>query len=130
MRHIASSKTHTEVVLEIRAKEEADRELKSKNQLAGINLGRICMKNYILGRPDTDYENDVLIVKKAGGVVGELNHSRMFPPAFRPSVTNVIHGRVKKFLETPMVQTGHLPQLVWQQTRAPTSTGLASSCLV
>ena len=33
----------------------------------------------------------------------------MFPSAFCPSVTNVIHGRVKKFLETPMVQTGHLP---------------------
>ena len=70
LRHIASSKSHTEVVMEIKAKEKADRELKSKNLLAGINLGRICMKNYILGRPDTDYENDVLIVKKAGSVVG------------------------------------------------------------
>ena len=104
--------------------------LKSKNHLAGINLGSICMNNYILGRPDIDYENDVVIVKKSEGVVGELNHSRVFPSAFRPSITNVIHGRVKKFLETPMVQTGHLPQLVWQQTRASTSTGLASSFLV
>ena len=51
----------------------------------------------------------MLIVKKAGGVVGELNHSRMFPPAFRPSAAKLIHKRVKKFLETPMVQTGHLP---------------------
>jgi hypothetical protein len=38
--------------MEIKAKEKAD---KNKNLLAGINLGRICMKNYILSRPDTDF---------------------------------------------------------------------------
>ena len=45
LRHIASSKSNTEAVMEIKAKEKADGELKSKNHLAGINLGMICMMN-------------------------------------------------------------------------------------
>ena len=74
-----------------------------------MNLGRVCMKNYLLGRPYLDYKKDVLVLKMSGAVVGEMNHSRMFPAAFRSSVKHVVHKRVKKFLQTPMKQTCHLP---------------------
>ena len=38
LRNIASSKSHTEVVMEINAKEKAERELKSKDHLADMIL--------------------------------------------------------------------------------------------
>ena len=90
-------------------KKEAESELANKNKKAGLNLGQAAIKNYKHGRPYTDYENDVFLMKKSKGVVGELNHSRKFPSAFRKSVCRVVNGRVRKFLKTPLKQTGHLP---------------------
>ena len=109
MRHIVSSKTHANLVKAIEEKEKEANELKSKNNKAGLNLGRACMKNFILGRPYTDYESDVFLLKASGAEVGELNHSRMFPPAFRPYVTEVVHGRLVKYMTKPLEQIGHLP---------------------
>ena len=107
--HIQNSKSHMEAVTDIKAREKASNEMISKNRKAGMNLGRLCMEKYIKGRPYTDYETDVLLLVKSGAAVGELNHSRMFPASFRPSVKSVIHSRVTKFLTTPLMQTGHLP---------------------
>ena len=67
------------------------------------------MKNYHLGRPYSDYEYDVLMLKMSGSVVGELNHSRKFPAVFRSSVCKVVNKRSKNFIQTPLIQTGHLP---------------------
>ena len=109
LRHITTSKSHLEVLADRDLKLQAEAELTMKNKVIGMNLGRLCMKNYLLGRPYTDYENDVLVLKKAGGEVGELNHSRKFPASFRPFVANVVHKRVTDYLKTPLKQTGHLP---------------------
>ena len=54
-------------------------------------------------------ETDVLLLAKSGAVVGELNHSRKFPALLRPFVAKVVHGKIKKYLNTPLKQTGHLP---------------------
>ena len=108
-RHILKSKSHTEAVTKLEEKEkEADR-LKSKTYHAGMNLGRACMQSYLLGRPYTDYESNVLLLKMSGAEVGELNHSRMFPAAFRTYVSKVVNRRVKTYLQSPLEQTGHLP---------------------
>ena len=109
VRHDHSSKSHTDAIAEIEERKQKESELKSKYVVAGLNLGRLCVKNYLLGRPYTDYQSDVFVLKKGGAVVGELNHSRKFPAAFRPFVVKVVHGRVKKYLQTPLKQTGHLP---------------------
>ena len=109
LRHIFNSKTHTNAVKDIEKREKAANDLKSKNTIAGLNLGRACMKNYSLGRPYTDFESDVLLLKQAGAEVGELNHSRKFPAALRPYVSKAVHRRVKEYMSTPMEQTGHLP---------------------
>ena len=98
IRHIEDSKSHFDAISDIRTKEKAKKDLISKNRQAGMNLGRLCMEKYIRGRPYTDYETDVLLLAKSGATVGELNHSRMFPAAFRPSVTKTVHSKVKKFL--------------------------------
>ena len=86
LRHIVNSKTHTNAVKDIEKREKAANDLKSKNTIAGLNLGRACMKNYSLGRPYTDFESDVLLLKQAGAEVGELNHSHKFPAALRPYI--------------------------------------------
>ena len=82
MCHIIASKSHLEVLADRDLKLQAEAELTGKNKVIGMNLGRLCMKNYLLGHPYTDSENSVLVLKKAGGEVGELNHSRKFPASF------------------------------------------------
>ena len=57
-----------------------------------MNLGRMCMKLFLRGRPYTDYEDDVILHYMNGAAVGELNHSRKF----RPFLCTVITQRVKK----------------------------------
>ena len=109
VKHIKNSKSHTNALKDVAEKEKAVNKIINKNRQAGLNLGRACMKNYLLGRPYTDFEMDVLIMKKSGAVVGELNHSRKFPAALRPYVCKVVHRRVNKFLGTPLIPTGHLP---------------------
>ena len=65
-RHIQISQSHSNSVKSELEKEIAANNLISKNRAAGLNLGFICMKNYILGRPYTDYETDVQLLKKSG----------------------------------------------------------------
>ena len=117
-RHVRVSKSHASSVKSELEKEKEDRIIVSKNQAAGMNLGFICMKNYILGRPYTDFETDVQLLKKAGSMVGELNHSRKFPAAFRPSVRKVVNERVKKYFSTPLTCTGHLPPVAVSADKA------------
>ena len=100
--HILKNKSHCLTLDEKYKKEAAESELYFKNRKAILNLGRAAVKNYIPGRPYTDFVNDVLIMQKSGGIVGELNHSQMFPARFRKSVCMVVNGRVKKFIKTPM----------------------------
>ena len=109
IRHIQTRKAHSQMIRDKKEQERLASDLKNKNQVAGMNLGRLCMKNYILGRPYSDYENDVLVAKMNGTLVGELNHSEKFPAAFRSSVCEVVHKRVKSYLQTPLKQTGFLP---------------------
>ena len=77
-------------------KERLANDLHCRNHQAGMNCGRLCIKNYHLGRPYSDYEYDVLMLKMSGAVVGELNHSRKFPAAFRGSVCQVVNSRVRE----------------------------------
>ena len=107
--HILKNKSHCSNLVKEGEKNAAECELFSKNRKAGLNLGRAAAKNYIKGRPYTDYESDILIMKKAGGIVGEINHSRKFPAMFRKSYCRVVNGRVRRFVQTPLKQTGHLP---------------------
>ena len=70
-----------------------------------MNLGRMCTKLLLRGRPYTDYGDDVILLYMNGAAVGELNHSWKF----RPFLCTVITQRVKKFACTLLLQTGHLP---------------------
>ena len=69
-KHIMQSKSHCVNLEQENEKHAAKCEMESKNRKAGLNLGLAAMKNYLLGRPYTDYENDVLLMKKSGGFDG------------------------------------------------------------
>ena len=107
-RQLTDSITHKNVKAEEERK--AERGLfEKKNKKAGMNLGRLCIKLYLKGRPYTDYENDILVQRFNGSIVGELNHSRKFPAAFRPFVNKAVARRVREFISRRIPQTRHLP---------------------
>ena len=108
-RHLTDSVTHKKNT-EAEEQRKVERGLfEKKNEKAGMNLGRLCMKIFLKGRPYTDFEDDVLVEKINGSVVGELNHSRKFPAAFRHFVSKAVARRVTTFIGTRLAQTGHLP---------------------
>jgi hypothetical protein len=92
---IQQSKSDTEAVKTQAEKEDETNRLKFKTYQAGLNLGWACMQGFLLGRPITDYESNILLLKMSGDEVGDLNHSRKFPPAFRSSVSKVVNRIVK-----------------------------------
>ena len=92
-------------------KRDGERKVISRNELTGMNLGKICMKLYLKRRPYSDYEDDVLLHEMNGAVVAEINHSRKFPAAFRPFLSAAVTRRVKNFVNLRLTQTGHLPAI-------------------
>eukprot|EP00112_Aurelia_sp_Birch-Aquarium-sp1_P006129 Seg1684.5 transcript_id=Seg1684.5/GoldUCD/mRNA.D3Y31 product="hypothetical protein" protein_id=Seg1684.5/GoldUCD/D3Y31 len=96
--HCTDGKQHKEKLKLEEERQKEEKKLKTLNQDVGMNLGRVCMKLFTKGRPYVDFEEDVLLLKKAGAKVGELNHRRLFPAAFRPFVSKAVDKRVKRFL--------------------------------
>ena len=108
-RHFIDSISHQKNVKTEEERRAKQRLLENRNENAGMNLGRLCMKLYLKGCPYADFEDDVLVQKMNGTTVGELNHSRKFPAAFRPFVSKAIVRRVSDFFGRKLSQTGHLP---------------------
>ena len=117
-RHVKQSTAHIENLQSQIEKQKDAEGKKTNNYGAGMNLGRICYKLYVKGRPFTDYEGDVLILKQAKANVGNLNHSRKFPPAFLPHVTKEVQSRMKQFITSKLQQTGHKPPLALSADKA------------
>ncbi|CAB4033793.1 Hypothetical predicted protein, partial [Paramuricea clavata] len=64
-RHIKKSKKHICNLRNETEKQNAAVKMRGNNHEAGMNLGRLCMKLYLKGRPYTDFE-DILNLKQAG----------------------------------------------------------------
>ncbi len=129
-RHLTDSATHKKNV-QAEEQRKAERSLlQKKNEEAGMNLGRICLKLFLKGRPYTDYEDDILVHKINGSNVGELNHSRKFPAAFRPFVSRAVARRIGTLISTRLVQTGHLPAVNITADKATYKHHSRQSCLV
>ena len=111
-RHIKQSTTRIKnIQSQIKKQKEAEK-AKSKNYEAGMNIGRLCYKLFVKGRPFSEFEKEVLILNQANANVGNLNHSRKFPSAFLSHVFNEIRSRMKQFLTSKLPQTGHRPRAV------------------
>lgn len=69
-RHIKKSKKHLCNLRTEIEKQNAAARNKGKNYEAGMNLGRLCVKLYLKGRPYTDYE-DVINLEQATWMIQE-----------------------------------------------------------
>ena len=70
-RHLKSDR-HKGKVNESKLKDDVEEKLESKNIQAGMNCGRIVYKLIKKGRPNIDYETDVLLIRKSGGIIGRF----------------------------------------------------------
>ena len=89
-RHIKQSATRVQNLRSQMEKQKQMENVKTKNYEAGMNIGRTCDKLFLKGRPFTDYEEGILVLKRAKANVGQLNHSRKFPSAFLPNVAKEV----------------------------------------
>ena len=117
-RHIKHSASHVQNLRSLMEKQKEMEKVKTKNYEAGMNIGCACYKLFLKGRPFSDYEEDILILKQAKATVSQLNHSRKFPSAFLPHVAKEVDSRIKKFLTSKLQQTGHRPPLALSADKA------------
>lgn len=77
--------------------------------MVGMRIGRICYNLNKKGRPDTDFENEMLMHSLNGVDVGDINHSRLFPSKFIKYLSETVQSKVKVFLNSRLPQTGFPP---------------------
>ena len=111
-KHLVTSK-HIDKVTE---KEEEDKQkvrIMSKNETAGMNVGRAayaCMK---LRRSKREFETDIYLLKTAGAEVGNINHSENFLGKLRPYVSQSVKALVNNFFSSPTIPTGFCPPVAF-----------------
>ena len=110
IRHIESADSvHADAVSWGRQQEAIKKELRSRNLTAGMTCGRLVYKIVKRGRPYSDYPGDILITAKNGGIVGDTNHSRMFPQNLLGSLYEEIKDIHKAYLTSPLPATEQPP---------------------
>ena len=90
-------------------KEEENQIVTSRDRKVGETLGGICYYLFKKGYTREDFPDLVTEAAMNGIDVGDFNHSHNFPDRFLPFVAAEIKSRIKKFLNTHMVQTGFRP---------------------
>ena len=106
-----SSKKHLDKEEEVRKEKEEKKYLVSRDQKAGKNLARAAYSVIKSRNPEIHFEREVFLIFKAGGEVGNLNHSKNFVPKMRPYFASSVRKLLTEFLTNPMPQTGLLPPL-------------------
>ncbi|CAB4032571.1 Hypothetical predicted protein [Paramuricea clavata] len=101
--------THLEKQKEITDVETGKQEFESRNRKVGMRCARTSYLLYKTARPYSEYEQLVTLESHNGCDMGNINHSRKFPAQILPFIADETKARVKKFLCTPLVQTGFLP---------------------
>ena len=109
-KHFAT-KRHLDKDEEVRKEKEEMKKLVSLDQKAGKNLVRAAYNVIKSRNPETHYENEVFLMYKAGGTVGNLNHSKNFIPKIRPHLASSVRYLKTHFLTYVMPQTGYLPPM-------------------
>ena len=81
----------------------------ARDKVINSTIGGLVYHLVYQGRPDSDLPLLIYRVKRAGGVVGDVNHSDNLVSNLLPEIAGVVEKRLKTFLHTPMVATGALP---------------------
>ena len=97
----------------------------SRNKMVALKLSRIAYFLVKAGRPDTDFPTLVYLHAVNGCDVGDINHSKNFPPKFLKHVAKVLKDKLASYLASRLAQTGKRPpckivadKATWQhQTR-------------
>ena len=106
--HLLSQK-HAHKVAEMQQEKERKKVFVSRNRKAGFNIGRIAYKNVRLRQAKRDFEIDILLTSRAGGEVGNVNHSSEFVRRLRPCLADAVRDFKRSYFSTPTLQTGCLP---------------------
>ena len=105
-RHLLNSEEHKSKLQKQDIKEQQEERVMSREKRISRVLGDVSFYLGKKGRAYGDFPLIVNILAHAGVDVGDINHSEKFPLKFCKELESVIMERLKKFLSTPMVQTG------------------------
>ena len=108
-RHLKCSNTHATALKKNSSKDRILSKEDSREKKVGMNLGRLVFFLGSRGKPDEDYPLIIDIMHKAGGDVGDINHSTKFPGKFIPTLAKTVENNVKDHFKTRMKQTGKKP---------------------
>ena len=88
---------------------EIDEKEDARNTVIGRTNGGLVYHLVYNARPDDDLPLLIYRVKRAGGDVGDCNHSSHLVSRLLPEIAGAVSGRLKEYLSSPMVATGCLP---------------------
>ena len=100
---------HQGVLKEAEAQKKLHEKIISREKKIGRVLGSVAYYLLKLGRPNLDFPILVNILASAGVDVGDINHSSEFVPHWGAVCATEIEGKIKSYLNTALVQTGHRP---------------------
>ena len=107
-RHLKRDR-HTNALQEnSKMESQVNREI-SRNKKVGMTIGRVSYYLIKQGRPYSDFPYLLDVIEKAGGDVGDINHSRKFVPRFLKFTSTEIQGRLQNYFSSNLSQTGHRP---------------------
>ena len=107
-RHLTAEK-HIRLKQETRRATEKEEKDIARNKKIGRTIGGLVYHLLSKARPDSDLPLLIYTVKRAGGDVGDINHSHLLVAKLLPDIAGAVAGRLKNFLSSPMVATGSLP---------------------
>jgi hypothetical protein len=108
--HLTREK-HSAALRSTESKDLLCRKEETRNKLVGQRLGKICYFNFKNGRPDYDYPPQVLIHSSFGTDVGDLNHSKNFPPKLLPHVAAAVRSKLENYFDSNLLQTNYKPPI-------------------
>jgi hypothetical protein len=100
---------HIKMMNNMSTASKVDEKEEKRSKLIGRTIGGLVYHLVFNARPDNDLPFLISMVKKAGGDVGDINHSPTLVIRLSPEIAGVVEGRLMKYLGTRMAATGDLP---------------------
>ena len=107
-KHLEGS-NHQKIVTQKKVQEKLEDKVQAREKKIGLVLGDVAFYLLKLGRPNTDFPYLVNILARAGVDVGDINHSSEFIANWAGVCGKVVEGRVRKYFQTELIQTGRRP---------------------
>ena len=109
-RHIVDT-AHQQNMNKLGQENEQNQRFQKGQKAIGLIVGTQAYKLLKQCRPYSDFETDMMLLANARVNVGNINHSRKFPSALRPTFAEVMDIRLKNYLSTPLAATSTEPPI-------------------